>query len=164
MNKKDLVTQVIVGARENNIGAILFHHAVGQILGVNVTDMKCLDLMMLKGSASPSQLAALTGLSTGATTAMIDRLERARLVERHRHPKDRRGMIVVLTNDARKTLPHLFASMAGAMDALVSSYSRKELELLINFFKRTGFLWTEERQKLQRKYRGSKTRSKGRAQ
>ena len=56
--------------------------AVGRILGLNVTDMKCLDVMTMRGSATPSQLAEHTGLSSGAITAMIDRLEKAGLVER----------------------------------------------------------------------------------
>jgi hypothetical protein len=80
IRKRDLVRKVVLGERENNIGAVLFHQAVGQILGVNLTDMKCLDIITLQGSASPTQLAALTGLSTGATTAMIHRLEKRALI------------------------------------------------------------------------------------
>ena len=57
MHKQDLVMRVIRGAREYSIGTVLFHQAVGQLLGVNVADMKCLDLITLKGSASPSELA-----------------------------------------------------------------------------------------------------------
>ena len=100
--KENLVKQVIVGARENSIGVVLFHQVVGRILGVNVTDMKCLDIIALKGSANPSQLAKLTGLSTGSTTAMMDRLEKKGLIERRPNPEDRRGAIVVLTNGAAK--------------------------------------------------------------
>ena len=95
--KRELVTQVIRDAREYSIGMVSFHQAVGRILGLNVTDMKCLDVMTMKGSATPSQLAEQTGLSSGATTAVIDRLEKAGLVERHPHPKDRRGTVLILT-------------------------------------------------------------------
>ena len=80
--KRELIAQVIRDAREYSIGMVSFHQAVGRILGLNVTDMKCLDVMTMKGSATPSQLAERTGLSSGATTAMIDRLEKAGLVER----------------------------------------------------------------------------------
>src|SRR5215831_6661545 len=108
----DLVPQVIRGAREFSIGTVLFHRAVGQVLGVNVTDMKCLDMMTMKGSTSPKELAEFTGLSSGATTAMIDRLENVGLIERHPHPKDRRGTILVLTNQAMRKLPTIFESLA----------------------------------------------------
>lgn len=151
-SRKQLVTQVIRGAREFSIGTVLFHRAVGQILGVNVTDMKCLDMMTLQGSATPSQLAAHTGLSSGATTAMIDRLERAGLVERQPHPKDRRGTILVLTEEAMRKLPSLFSSLGTAMETLVSSYPQKELAVLDDFFTKARVLWQEERAKLQRSY------------
>jgi DNA-binding MarR family transcriptional regulator len=153
-SRKQLVTQVIRGAREFSIGTVLFHRAVGQILGVNVTDMKCLDMMTLQGSATPSQLAAHTGLSSGATTAMIDRLERAGLVERQPHPKDRRGTILVLTEEAMRKLPSLFSSLGTAMETLVSSYPQKELAVLNDFFTKARVLWQEERAKLQRAYSG----------
>src|SRR5215469_1071434 len=126
MSKQDLTLQVIRGAREYSIGTVLFHRAVGQLLGVNVTDMKCLDIMTLKGSASPSELAEHTGLSTGATTAMIDRLEHAGLVVRRPHPTDRRGTLVILSKTATRKLPAMFQSLANSIEGLVSGYSEKE--------------------------------------
>jgi DNA-binding MarR family transcriptional regulator len=152
--KENLVKQVIVGARENSIGVVLFHQVVGRILGVNVTDMKCLDIIALKGSANPSQLAKLTGLSTGSTTAMMDRLEKKGLIERRPNPEDRRGAIVVLTNGAAKKFPALFESMAKAMEALVSSYSEKELDTLSDFFRKVTLLWKDERERLQLRFGG----------
>jgi DNA-binding MarR family transcriptional regulator len=146
------VIRVIRGAREYSIGTVLFHQAVGELLGINVTDMKCLDLMTLKGSANPSELAEHTGLTTGATTAMIDRLEKAKLVERHPDPEDRRGITVVLSKEATRKLPELFDSLGNAMEALVSSYSKGELEVLVDFFSRVGLLWKKEREILQRRY------------
>ena len=147
--RNPLVGEVIRGAREFSIGTVLFHRVVGQILGVNVTDMKCLDMMALQGSATPSQLAAHTGLSSGATTAMVDRLERAGLIERQPHPRDRRGTILVLTKEAMRRLPLLFASLGNAMETLVSSYSRRDLAVLNDFFTRADRLWRQERAKLQ---------------
>lgn len=148
MRKQDLVMQVIHGAREYSLGTVLFHQAVGQLLGINVTDMKCLDIITLKGSATPSELALQTGLSTGATTAMIDRLERAKLIERHPHPSDRRMTIVALSNQGKRKLPVLFESLAKAMQALVGGYSERDLEVLNDFFAKVGILWKEERAKI----------------
>jgi DNA-binding MarR family transcriptional regulator len=148
MNKRDLAMQVVRGGREYSIGAVLFHRAVGQLLGVNVTDVKCLDIVTLRGSASPSELAQQTGLSTGATTAMLDRLEKAKLIRRRPHPADRRSTVVVLSKAATRKLPATFASLAKAMEALVSSYTEKELGILADFFSKADVLWKEERQKL----------------
>lgn len=152
MGKRDLAMQVIRGGRDYSIGAVLFHQAVGQLLGVNVTDMKCLDIMTLKGSASPSELAGHTGLSTGATTAMLDRLEKAKLIERRPHPTDRRATLVVLSKEATRKLPPMFESLAKAMETLVLSYPERELTVLVDFFAKVDVLWKEEREKLQRRY------------
>jgi DNA-binding MarR family transcriptional regulator len=154
LSKRDLATRVIHGAREYSIGTVLFHQAVGQLLGVNVTDMKCLDIMTLKGSASPSELAEHTGLSTGATTAMLDRLENAKLIERRPHPTDRRATLVVLSQEAMRKLPAMFESLAKAMETLVLGYSEKELKVLVDFFAKVDVLWKEEREKLQTRYGG----------
>jgi len=79
---------------------------------------------------------------------MIDRLEKAALVERRPHPSDRRGTIVVPSKRAMRQLPAMFRSLARAMEGLVSSYSEKELAVLADFFARVGVLWQEEREKL----------------
>jgi DNA-binding MarR family transcriptional regulator len=147
--KGELVAQVIRGAREYSIGMVSLHQEVGRILGLNVTDMKCLDVMTMQGSATPSQLAEQTGLSSGATTAMIDRLERARLVVRRPHPTDRRGTVLVLTQEAMEKLPSLFESLGAAIQALMADYSQKELVVLADFFAKARVLWQREREKLQ---------------
>ncbi len=94
--KADLMKQVILAAREYGINTVLFRNLVGERLGVNVTDMECLGLVFNKGLASPSELARYTGLSSGATTAMLDRLENSGLIERRPNPDDRRGTIITL--------------------------------------------------------------------
>jgi DNA-binding MarR family transcriptional regulator len=154
LSKRDLAIGVIRGAREYSIGTVLFHQAVGQLLGVNVTDMKCLDIMTLKGSASPSELAEHTGLSTGATTAMLDRLEKAKLIARRPHPTDRRATLVVLSKEAMQKLPAMFESLAKAMETLVLGYSERELKVLVDFFAKVDVLWKEEREKLQTRFAG----------
>src|SRR5215471_2086285 len=145
-----LVEEVIRGAREFSIGTVVFHRVVGQILGINITDVKCLDMMTVQGSATPSQLAVHIGLSSGATTAMIDRLERSGLIQRKPHPKDRRSTVLVLTKEAMRKLPSIFASLGSAMETLVSGYSPGELAVMNDFFAKTRVLWREESTKLQR--------------
>jgi len=139
---------VILRSREYSSDTILFHQAVGNLLGVNATDMKCLDMIMLNGSASPTQVSEQTGLTTGATTAMLDRLEKVGLIERHPHPKDRRATVLVLSGGAKRKLHELFESLSMAMEKLVSGYSEKQLEVLVDFFASASTLWKEERQKL----------------
>ncbi len=142
-----------MGAREYGISTVLFRHTVGEILGVNVTDMECLALIFFKGLATPSELAHYTGLTSGATTAMLDRLEKARLIERRPNPQDRRGTLIVLTNERTEEVGALFASGRAAIDRLTSSYSESQLEVISDYFKRLVAIWEEEREKLQQRSR-----------
>ena len=146
--KADLVGEVIRGGRQFSIGSVLFHSTAGDILGVNVTDMKCLDAMILNGTMTPTELSKHTGLSSGATTAMIDRLENAGLIRRRPHAVDRRGTTLVLTQTATRKLAELFESMGRAMNDLVGGYSERELLVLADYFAKVEALWRTEREKL----------------
>ena len=148
-SKNDLVKQVNWGASEYDISMVLFRHAVGGILGINVTDMACLALIFSKGLATPSELARYTGLTSGATTAMLDRLEKAHLIERRRNPQDRRGTLIVLTNERTQEIGAMFASGREAINRLTSSYSESELETIADYFRRLVIVWEEEREKLE---------------
>jgi DNA-binding MarR family transcriptional regulator len=122
--------------------------------------MKCLDIISLRGSASPSQLAALTGLTTGSTTAMIDRLEKRRLIARRPNPTDRRGTTVVLTAHAMRKLPALFKSLSAAIEALTARYTEAELATVADFFARAAVLWRHERERVQKTAGKRRSRSR----
>ena len=64
----------------------MFHQAIADRLGLNVTDHKCIDLLLMKGPLTAGELAGMTGLTTGAITAVIDRLEKAGFVRREDDP------------------------------------------------------------------------------
>jgi len=84
----------------------LFRHIVGEMLGVNATDMECLGVILFKGLTTPSELAQYTGLSSGATTAMLDRLEKSELIARHPNPKDRRSTHIRKSLNTSAKLKH----------------------------------------------------------
>lgn len=147
--KKELEQQVILSAREYGISTVLFRHLVGEALGVNVTDMECLALLFHKGVSTPSELALHTGLSSGATTAMLNRLEKSKLIERRANPKDRRGSLIVIVKKTAEKVAPLFSSVRLAQNALVSRYTTEELLLIASFLKDSSTMWEEERQKLQ---------------
>jgi DNA-binding MarR family transcriptional regulator len=138
----------MVGAREYGINAVLYRHAVGTVLGLNVTDMDCLGVLFFRGLATPTELSHYTGLSSGATTAMLDRLERSGMIERRPNPRDRRGTLIFIVPEAAERVAPLFASAREAQDALVASYSKEELGVLSDFFSRSVAMWEEERRKL----------------
>src|SRR5215813_10296094 len=95
-----------------SLGASFFRAAATRI-GVTVTDMQVIDLLESAGPTTAGQLADLTGLTTGAITGMLNRLEEAGLVRRERDPNDARRVSVQLvpSNDDKHEIGHLFAPL-----------------------------------------------------
>jgi DNA-binding MarR family transcriptional regulator len=145
-NSSELKHQVVVASRENGISYTLFRNAIGKQLGLNTTDFEGLDLIFFRGVATPTELSRYTGLSSGSTTAMIDRLEKSGLVKREHNPDDRRGTLVVLDREAAHKVRPLFTSARVAQNKLLDSYSRQELAILADYFTRSAAMFEVERQ------------------
>src|SRR5437870_13882549 len=96
---RDELIEEIVGrlVRRHSTAVVLFHHAVAERLGLGPTDHKCLDLLRERGAMTGSELAAITGLTSGAITGVVARLERARYLRREPDPQDGRKQILHLT-------------------------------------------------------------------
>jgi DNA-binding MarR family transcriptional regulator len=148
--KTDLQQRALMAVRDYGIQLTQFRNAMSERMGVNVTDMECLRLLFLKGTVTPSELARHTGLTSGATTAMLDRLEKAGLLERRPNPDDRRGTLIVPAKASAEKVAGWFESARKAQDEMISSYSEKELEIISDVFERFTKLWEQEREKVQR--------------
>ena len=148
--KTDLKKRALMAVRDYGVNLTQFRNAMSEWVGLNVTDMECLRLLFLKGIATPSELARHTGLTSGATTAMLDRLEKAGLIERRPNPDDRRGTLIVPAKSGAEKAASWFESARKAQDELISSYSESELEFTADVFERFTKLWDEERKKIQK--------------
>jgi len=148
--KTDLKNRALIAVREYGVHLTLFRNAMNEWAGLNATDMECLRLLFLKGIATPSELAKHTGLTSGATTAMLDRLEKAGLIERRPNPDDRRGTLILPLKSAAKRVASWFESARKAQDELISSYSERELEIISDVFERFTKIWEQEREKIQK--------------
>lgn len=146
--KANLKKRALMAVREYGVHLTLFRNAMSEWAGLNPTDMECLRLLFAKGLATPSELARHTGLTSGATTAMLDRLEGAGLIERRPNPNDRRGTLVTPAESAAEKAASWFESARTAQDELISSYSESELEIIADVFERFTKLWDQEREKL----------------
>ncbi|MCC7119569.1 MAG: MarR family transcriptional regulator [Anaerolineales bacterium] len=147
-SKTELKQRALMAVAKYGAQLTLFRNAVSEWAGLNVTDMECLRLLFLKGSASPSELAKHTGLTSGATTAMLDRLEKAGLIKRQPNPKDRRGFLIAPAEKSAEKAASWFESARKAQDELISSYTAAELEIISDVFERFTKLWDAEREKL----------------
>ncbi|MFI5273496.1 MAG: MarR family transcriptional regulator [Ktedonobacterales bacterium] len=117
---------------------------------MTVTDMEVIDILAATGPAAAGQLADLTGLTTGAITGMLNRLEEAGLVRRERDPTDGRRVIVRLASgigtgkDAVREINAIFDSVGEAWEGIASHYDDEQIALLVEFLKRGSALSRQE--------------------
>lgn len=148
--KTELKKRALAAVRDYGIQLTLFRNAASEWAGLNVTDTECLRLLFIKGIATPSEIARHTGLTSGATTALLDRLEKAGLIERRPNPDDRRGSLIAPQKSSSEKMALWFESARKAQDELISSYSAEELEIISDVFERFTKLWEQEREKIRR--------------
>ncbi|MGI0037878.1 MAG: MarR family winged helix-turn-helix transcriptional regulator [Nitrososphaera sp.] len=134
MRREEVIGAIGEKFREMSTETIMFHQAVADVLGLHITDHKCLDFIHRFGSMPAGRLAELTGLTTGAVTGIIDRLERAGYVRRADDPKDRRRTIVEPTRNKKleRKLEAIFVPLRDGMYRLLSGYSDAELAFLLD--------------------------------
>lgn len=125
--------QVLTAARDQGMSAVLFRNAIARRLGLNSTDSECLSFLGIRGAATPTEITQYTGLTTGSTTAMLDRLEKIGYTKRAPNPNDRRGVIVTLTPSWIQAAGPLMADIQKAHEQLIASYSKEELTVITDF-------------------------------
>jgi DNA-binding MarR family transcriptional regulator len=136
-NKDEITYKVLMAARDTNINSVLFRNAMGRKLGLNITESECVTFLGIKGVSTPTEIAKYTGLTSGSTTTMLDRLEKKNIIKRKSNPDDRRGVIIELNEEYGKVAQPLVAGIQKAHRELIDRFSVKELETVINFL--TGF-------------------------
>jgi DNA-binding MarR family transcriptional regulator len=147
----DLVARVGMNVRRMGAQSVMTSQAVAECFGLHTTDLECLDLIYLRKQASAGELAEATGLTSGATTALIDRLERAGYVERVADPVDRRRVQVRIRADAIAPIKAVYEPIQNRMFELWSQhYGPGELEVIADFLSRSTDLAVECAQEIRR--------------
>jgi DNA-binding MarR family transcriptional regulator len=162
MNKREETIQAIIEKRrEMSTETIMFHQNVADVLGLHITDHKCLDLIRQYGAMPAGRLAELTGLTTGAVTGIIDRLEKVGYVRRTNDPKDRRRTIIELVRNKKweRKIEAIFIPFHERMRKLLSSYSDSELAFLLDVLTKSIELTREESKKLRTSLQRQSSRS-----
>ena len=113
--------------------AVLISDLVATRVGINSTDLECLDLLQLDGPSTAGQMSTRSGLTTGATTAMIDRLERAGYVRRRRDANDRRVVVVEVLEHCGLHIAPLYQPIQKDLEKLHARYSNRELAIVVRY-------------------------------
>jgi DNA-binding MarR family transcriptional regulator len=134
--RTEIIGALTTSMRQTMVETVLLFELLAQHIGINATDMQCLNILDFEGPVPAGRLAALTGLTTGAITTSIDRLEEAGFVQRVRDPRDRRRVVVQRLSSTQEgfeifhTIYHLWIEHCAA-------YSDQELAIVLNFLNKT---------------------------
>jgi DNA-binding MarR family transcriptional regulator len=131
--KRQVFDELIDEVRRSQSATDRFDQAVADAIGLNRTDMRCLDVIDREGPIPAGRLADATGLTTGAITTVLDRLERAGHARRVRDAGDRRRVLVELTPEARRHANSFYAEHVALAESLYQRYNEQQLELLLGF-------------------------------
>jgi predicted transcriptional regulator len=112
----------------------LMSQAAAERIGINATDLNCLNILSLGGAITAGQLAQATGLTTASITGVVDRLEQAGYVRRERDTRDRRRVVIhLILEPVLRDVVTVFAPMIEAWQQAAAGYTDAELELILDF-------------------------------
>lgn len=131
--KSKLEAELIEEIRGYQTAVQQMDEAAHRALGINATDGRCLDVIDRRGLISAGQLASEAGLTTGAVTAVLDRLEAKELVRRVPDPNDRRRILIEVTDKQREAAAGLYFPMKAMADPWFAELSEDDVRLLVAF-------------------------------
>ena len=131
--RRALIERLYVLGEMNSTETALFQQAAAAKYGLGITDMKALSALIQEGPMTAGQLAHRLGLTTGAVTSVVDRLERRHFIRREPDPNDRRKVIVTVNHETIKlgnAGGNVYLSIGAAFNALYATYTIEQLEFL----------------------------------
>jgi DNA-binding MarR family transcriptional regulator len=133
-SRGQLLAEVAAEAPRHAASAVRLNIAIAQKLGMGLADVQCMGLLM-DGPAAPSDLAARLGLTTGAMTKVLDRLQAGGYITRSSDPADRRRVRVDADPEGLAGLAALYGPMGERMNRVLDSCSTDELRVVLSFMK-----------------------------
>jgi DNA-binding MarR family transcriptional regulator len=130
-----LLSQLLEEVRAGQRATDMVDDAACRLMGINRTDGRCLDILEQRGRISAGELAHEARLTSGAVTAVVDRLERAGYARRVADTSDRRRVLVEPTQKAIDAAEELMGALGEPGYEKVALYSAEELELLVDFLR-----------------------------
>lgn len=130
---RELIWQVDISLRALHSAVDVLNQAVADALEINRTDLRCIEILSRDGPQTAGNLASASGLTTGAATTAIDRLERAGFARRSRDPLDRRRVVVELVPEADQRVFALYRDLLLTTMNHLERYSDEQLNLIRDF-------------------------------
>lgn len=131
--RQDLIAAVGDAVQRFQEATEAFDDVAAVKLGLNRTDLKCASIIARLEPVSIGEIGRGAGLTRGAMTTALDRIEGAGYARRLRHPNDRRGVLVELTEKGRKAVDAIWGEYIRQADAFFVGYSVEELKSILRF-------------------------------
>ena len=137
-SREDLIEELNQTIQRTGTLTVLHTNAVADKIGLSATEFESMDVISRYQPMSAGKLAHMCGLTTGAITGIIDRLERVGLVQRVRDPEDRRRVFLEPIEDQEKSqrICELYVPMAEAFKRVMKQCTDEQIQLLIDIHKR----------------------------
>ena len=132
-SKDKLIAEVADEVRRHQTAQDAFDDVAAAFMGINRTDLRCMDIVDRAGQVTAGALARESGLSSGAVTTVIDRLEAAGYVRRVRDDTDRRRVLVELTDEARRRAWEVWGPIAEEAGRMFAAYDEEQLRFILDF-------------------------------
>src|SRR5882724_2513085 len=128
-----LLRELEEALRRSSAQGVIFGQTVANVAGISGSDLECLDFLNLEGRVTAGRLAEVTGLTTGAITGVVDRLEKAGLVRRERDENDRRKVFIAIVPENVAKVGRFYEHLQRAMQNVFGTYTDAEVKLLLRF-------------------------------
>jgi DNA-binding MarR family transcriptional regulator len=128
-----LLRELEHAVRRSSAQGVIFGQTVANVAGISGSDLECLDFLILEGRVTAGRLAEVTGLTTGAITGVVDRLEKAGLVQRERDEADRRKVFISIVPENVARIGRYYEHLQRTMQDVFGGYTDAELRLLLRF-------------------------------
>ncbi len=138
-SKQRVIDELVSAFRANGNQDTAFDHLAADRLGVNATDLLCLNAVENAGGLTAGELAREAALTTGAVTGVVDRLERAGLARRVPDSADRRRVNIEVTPRFYAKAAEIWGPLKADWDAtLAHRFTAAELERMIELLRATN--------------------------
>jgi DNA-binding MarR family transcriptional regulator len=137
-DRDQLLEELSWQSRRSSVLFGLLNRSVAARIGLNPTDVEALGVLSVLGVTTPTQLAGLLGMGTGAVTQVIDRLEGAGYARRVRDARDRRSVSIELVPEKSRQVGAFYAALHQDSAELFGRYDDHDLALIVEFFTRAN--------------------------
>lgn len=150
IKRSELLQKFTHLGRRLSTQTVFLHQAIAQSIGLNATDTKCVDLILSHpvGFMTAGQLSTMTGLTTGAITHILDRLEKRQIVERVRDTRDRRRIFVRVIPESLAPLIPQYELIGKAYTDVVDQYSDEQLNLICDYMEKASAITEQQLAKI----------------